>query len=143
MSKGLPDSMDGSSTLIDLLRRQAERQPDRLAYTFLLDGEAQEVRLSYAELELRARAVGALLQGVMLTHGNLLHNSALIHQAFAHTPQSQGVIWLPPYHDMGLIGGIIQPLYGGFPVVLLSPVDFLQRPLRWLQAVSRYRATTS
>ena len=44
---------------------------------------------------------------------------------------------------MGLIGGILQPLYGGFPVVLLSPVDFLKRPLRWLKAVSRYGATTS
>ena len=50
-----------------------------------------------------------------------------------------GVIWLPPYHDMGLIGGILQPLYGGFPVVLMSPLAFLQRPLRWLQAISRYR----
>jgi amino acid adenylation domain-containing protein len=82
-------------------------------------------------------------KGVMLTHANLLHNSALIHQCFGHSPQSQGVIWLPPYHDMGLIGGIIQPLYGGFPVTLLSPIDFLKRPLRWLQAISRYGATTS
>ena len=53
------------------------------------------------------------------------------------------MIWLPPYHDMGLIGGIIQPLYGRFPVTLMSPLDFLQRPLRWLQAITRYRATTS
>ncbi len=82
-------------------------------------------------------------KGVMLTHGNLLHNSALIHRAFGHTPESRGVIWLPPYHDMGLIGGIIQPLYGAFPVTLLSPVDFLQQPLRWLELISRYRATTS
>jgi amino acid adenylation domain-containing protein len=82
-------------------------------------------------------------RGVMLTHGNLLHNLALIQQRFAHTTASQGVIWLPPYHDMGLIGGILQPLYAGFPVVLMSPVDFLQRPLRWLQAITRYRATTS
>src|SRR5262249_13079555 len=59
------------------------------------------------------------------------------------TPESQGVIWLPPYHDMGLIGWILQPLYGGFPVVLMSPVAFLQNPLRWLQAISRYGATTS
>ncbi|WP_153009579.1 AMP-binding protein, partial [Mastigocoleus testarum] len=82
-------------------------------------------------------------KGVMLTHGNLLHNSALIHQCFGHSKDSQGVIWLPPYHDMGLIGGIIQPLYGGFPVTLMSPVDFLQKPYRWLQAISRYKATTS
>jgi FkbH-like protein len=82
-------------------------------------------------------------KGVMLTHRNLLHNSALIHDCFGHSAASQGVIWLPPYHDMGLIGGIIQPLYGRFPVTLMSPVDFLQRPLRWLQAITRTRATTS
>ncbi|HEY0607826.1 MAG TPA: condensation domain-containing protein, partial [Herpetosiphonaceae bacterium] len=82
-------------------------------------------------------------KGVMLTHGNLLHNLALIHQGFGHSERSHGVIWLPPYHDMGLIGGILQPLYGGFPVTLMSPVNFLQRPLRWLQAISRTRATTS
>jgi myxalamid-type polyketide synthase MxaB len=80
---------------------------------------------------------------VVVSHANLLHNSALIHRAFRHGPESRGVIWLPPYHDMGLIGGLLQPLYGGFPVVLLSPGAFIQRPLRWLQAVSRYRATTS
>jgi acyl-CoA synthetase (AMP-forming)/AMP-acid ligase II len=82
-------------------------------------------------------------KGVLLTHSNLLHNSALIQRCFDHSPTSRGVIWLPPYHDMGLIGGIIQPLYAGFPVTLMSPVDFLQRPIRWLQAVSRYQATTS
>ncbi|HLL83144.1 MAG TPA: fatty acyl-AMP ligase, partial [Longimicrobium sp.] len=82
-------------------------------------------------------------KGVMLSHGNLLHDSRLIRDAFGHTRQSRGVIWLPPYHDMGLIGGILQPLYAGFPVTLMSPVAFLQRPLRWLQAISRLGATTS
>jgi amino acid adenylation domain-containing protein len=82
-------------------------------------------------------------KGVMVTHGNLLHNCALIHQYFEHSSHSQGVIWLPPYHDMGLIGGILQPLYGGFPVTLMSPVAFLQSPFRWLQAISRYKGTTS
>ncbi|GAB4385516.1 MAG: fatty acyl-AMP ligase [Elainellaceae cyanobacterium] len=82
-------------------------------------------------------------KGVMVSHRNLLHNSALIYRQFGHTPQSQGVIWLPNYHDMGLIGGIVQPLYGGFPCVLMEPVDFLQQPFRWLQAISHYQATTS
>ncbi len=82
-------------------------------------------------------------KGVMVSHGNLLHNLASIHKCFGHTPNSQGVIWLPPYHDMGLIGGVLQPLYGGFPVALMSSVDFLQKPWRWLQAISRYKATTS
>lgn len=82
-------------------------------------------------------------KGVILTHNNLLNNSAHIYRCFGHSAESQGVIWLPPYHDMGLIGGILQPLYAGFPVTLLSPLDFLQKPMRWLKAVSRYRATTS
>lgn len=82
-------------------------------------------------------------KGVMITHHNLLQNLELIYQCFEHSSQSQGVIWLPPYHDMGLIGGILQPLYGGFPVALMSPFMFLQSPIRWLQAISRYQATTS
>ncbi len=82
-------------------------------------------------------------KGVILSHANLLHNSRCIHTCFDHNAASRGVIWLPPYHDMGLIGGIIQPVYGGFPVTLLAPVSFLQRPFRWLEAISRYQATTS
>lgn len=82
-------------------------------------------------------------KGVMVSHGNLLHNSAMIDRCFGHSQQSRGMIWLPPYHDMGLIGGILQPLYADFPVTLMAPVDFLQKPMRWLQAISRDRATTS
>jgi acyl-CoA synthetase (AMP-forming)/AMP-acid ligase II len=82
-------------------------------------------------------------KGVMVTHGNLSHNLASIYQDFGHSPESRMINWLPTYHDMGLIGGVLQPLYGGFPVVLLSPVDFLQKPLRWLEAISRYGGTTS
>lgn len=82
-------------------------------------------------------------KGVMVTHGNLLHNSTLINQCFADTPQSRGVTWLPPYHDMGLIGGILQPLYIGASTVLMPSVAFIQKPYRWLLAISRYRATTS
>jgi acyl-CoA synthetase (AMP-forming)/AMP-acid ligase II len=82
-------------------------------------------------------------KGVVLTHRNLMSNSALISRLFGHSVQSRGVSWLPPYHDMGLIGGVIQPLYGGFPVTLMAPADFLRRPLSWLQEISRTRATTS
>ncbi len=82
-------------------------------------------------------------KGVMVSHGNLLHNSALIHQSFADTPNSQGVSWLPPYHDMGLIGGVLQPLYVGAPMNLMSAVAFMQKPIRWLQAISQCKATTS
>ena len=76
-------------------------------------------------------------KGVMVTQGNLLHNLAMIYHGFGHTPNSQMVSWLPPYHDMGLIVGVLQPLYGGFPAELMPPVSFLQRPLGWLRAISR------
>lgn len=82
-------------------------------------------------------------KGVIVTHGNVLHNSAIIYNAFGHHHQSQGLIWLPLFHDMGLIGGVIQPLYGSFPVTLMSPVSLVQKPFRWLEAVSKYQATTS
>ncbi len=82
-------------------------------------------------------------KGVMLSHENLLHNSLRIMQAFEITRSQSGVFWLPSFHDMGLIGGILVPLYGGKFNVIMSPVAFLQKPLRWLQAISRYRATIS
>ena len=82
-------------------------------------------------------------KGVMLTHDNLMHNSALICHAFENTRSTTGVFWLPSYHDMGLIGGILQPLYIGRPNVLMSPMAFLQKPFRWLKAITNYRGTTS
>jgi acyl-CoA synthetase (AMP-forming)/AMP-acid ligase II len=254
------------ATLTDLLRCRAVHHPSRLAYIFLKDGEADEARLTYGELDRQARAIGAQLQdlgatgervlllypagleyiaaffgclyagaiavpaypphfnrsierlqaivtdaqatvaltttsilskvvawcrqaehlaalrwidtheladsggegwrepavgsdalallqytsgstgtpkGVMLSHGNLLSNLRMIQRAFQHTEQSIGVSWLPLYHDMGLIGSLLQPLHVGFPCILMSPMAFLQRPFRWLQAISRYRATGS
>jgi 8-amino-7-oxononanoate synthase len=82
-------------------------------------------------------------KGVVLSHANLVHNSALIASAFEHTRNGTGVFWLPSYHDMGLIGGILQPLYVGRPNVLMSPITFLQKPYRWLSAISRFGGTTS
>jgi acyl-CoA synthetase (AMP-forming)/AMP-acid ligase II len=82
-------------------------------------------------------------KGVIVTHGNVLHNSAIIYKAFGHHNNSKGLIWLPLFHDMGLIGGVVQPLYGSFPVTLMSPVALVQKPFRWLEAISEYQATTS
>ena len=82
-------------------------------------------------------------KGVMVTHGNLMHNQQLIHQAFGHSEQSIGVSWLPLFHDMGLIGNVLQPMYVGFPNILMPPLAFLMKPIRWLKAISKYRATTS
>ncbi len=82
-------------------------------------------------------------KGVMLNHASLVHNSALIAHAYEHTRSGSGVFWLPSYHDMGLIGGILQPMYIGCPNILMSPMSFLQKPFRWLSAISRYGCTTS
>jgi len=82
-------------------------------------------------------------KGVMLTHGNLLHNSAVIRRSFGAGEGSRGVFWLPLFHDMGLIGGVLQTLFCGGYSTLMSPVAFLQRPVRWLEAISRTGATIS
>lgn len=82
-------------------------------------------------------------KGVMITHANLLHNEEMIKKAFQHTQESVIVGWLPLFHDMGLIGNVLQPLYLGVPSIFMSPVAFLQKPWRWLNMISRYQATTS
>jgi amino acid adenylation domain-containing protein len=82
-------------------------------------------------------------KGAMLSHGNLLHNAAMTYRFMEHSSTSKFISWLPTYHDMGLIGGILQPLYGGFPCILMPPASFLQRPYRWLKAISDYQGTTS
>ncbi|MFM0566229.1 fatty acyl-AMP ligase [Paraburkholderia sediminicola] len=82
-------------------------------------------------------------KGVMVSHGNVSANEIAIREAMAFSADDIMVSWLPLYHDMGLIGGLLAPLFVGFPVVLMSPAHFLERPARWLQAVSRYRATVS
>ena len=99
-------------------------------------------RESIALLQYTSGSTGAP-KGVALTHENLLYNSSLLAQAFRYNRSSHCVSWLPAYHDMGLIGGVLQPLYGGFRGTFMSPAAFLQRPLRWLQAISRYNATIS
>ena len=82
-------------------------------------------------------------KGVMVTHGNVLSNSECIRRAFELDASSVGVCWLPSFHDMGLISGVVQPLYTGFSTYLMPPAAFLQKPVRWLRAVSRYRGTLS
>ena len=84
-----------------------------------------------------------LPKGAMISHGNVLNNLAMIYEACQYTPQDIGICWLPLYHDLGLVCAVIQPVYVGNPVVMMSPVDFILKPLRWLQAISRYRGTIS
>lgn len=82
-------------------------------------------------------------KGVMLSHSNLLHNASLVYNAVEHTAGDRYVSWLPMFHDMGFMAGVLQPLYAGIPAILMSPVSFLQNPVCWLRAISRYKATTS
>lgn len=82
-------------------------------------------------------------KGVMVSHANLMHNEALMNRAFAMNESSVVASWLPLYHDMGLIGSVLQTVYCGATAVLMSPLAFLQRPARWLSAISRYHATIS
>lgn len=80
-------------------------------------------------------------KGVMLTHRNLLENSKLIAHSFQI--KGGGLSWLPTYHDMGLVGGVVMPMYIGQWSVMMSPLTFLARPTRWLRALSKYRASVS
>ena len=82
-------------------------------------------------------------KGVMLTHANMVHNSKLIAFGFEPTRKGIGLTWLPTYHDMGLVGGVLSPVYYGRPNILMSPVAFLQKPVRWLRGISRYHASVS
>lgn len=82
-------------------------------------------------------------KGVVISHANVLHNAEQIRQAFVCTPEDVGVSWLPFHHDMGLIGHVIEPLYAGLHNYFLNPVDFVARPVRWLQAISRFGGTLS
>ncbi|MDF5813179.1 AMP-binding protein [Pseudomonas aeruginosa] len=86
----------------------------------------------------------ALPKGVQVSHGNLVANEVLIHRGFGIGADDVIVSWLPLYHDMGLIGGLLQPIFGGgVPCVLMSPRYFLERPVRWLEAIGQYGGTVS
>jgi len=266
IESGIPDVLNRGQSFVDFVQYWARHQSQQVAYSFLQDGEAEEIRWTYASLDRRSRAIAAQLQaynlrgeralllyppgvdylaaflgclyagvvavpaypprnqrntprvlavvqdaqvtialttaailptvrsllqeqaglrnlqwlatdklsdelaeawrdpivnretlaflqytsgstgtpkGVMVSHANLLHNAAMTYRYMGHSPQSRFVSWLPMYHDMGLIGGVLQPLYGGFPCILMAPAAFLQRPYRWLKAISDYGATTS
>ncbi len=257
------------SSYVDVLRYHADHQPDKTAYIFLKDGEKEEVIITYAELDLKAKAIAARLQkqcrfgdrvlllyspglefipaffaclyagvlavpvyppspanldasmdklmtiisdakpsaalttqdiatmvdfikgdypevgkinwiasdrvennisadfisqviakdttaflqytsgstgnpkGVMVSHGNIFYNEEMIKTCFEHTDQSIWAGWVPFFHDMGLLGSILHPLHMGIQCIIMSPMDFLKKPIRWLQAISRYKVTTS
>jgi acyl-CoA synthetase (AMP-forming)/AMP-acid ligase II len=80
-------------------------------------------------------------KGVCLTHDNLVSNCQALDRSMGHDPDRVGLSWLPPYHDMGLMGTIVLSMYHGWPLVLMSPMHFVQEPRRWLTAISEYRVS--
>jgi acyl-CoA synthetase (AMP-forming)/AMP-acid ligase II len=81
--------------------------------------------------------------GVVITHRNLICNQEQIRRAFEHDDSTRFAGWLPMFHDMGLVGNVLHPAYLGIECTLMPPAAFIQRPSRWLRAISSYRATTS
>ena len=104
---------------------ESKIEPDHLAFLQYTSGSTSEPK------------------GVMVTHGNLLNNEKLIQQGFNLSASTKIGGWLPFYHDMGLIGVVLNSLYLGVPAVLMSPMAFLKRPVRWLQMISDYQITCS
>ena len=82
-------------------------------------------------------------KGVMLSQHNIMSNCRAMQEHMGMVPGRMGCSWLPPYHDMGLMGGIMGPVYGGWPAVILSPAHFVQRPYRWLKVITEYGVTIS
>jgi acyl-CoA synthetase (AMP-forming)/AMP-acid ligase II len=119
--------LDTETALPDISRawRQPELQADSLAFLQYTSGSTSQPK------------------GVMVSHGNLLYNAQMTDRAFENKEDFTYVSWLPLYHDMGLIGTVLQPMYAGVPSILMSPLAFLQKPFRWLNAISRYHATVS
>jgi acyl-CoA synthetase (AMP-forming)/AMP-acid ligase II len=160
------DAKHEFANFVELLSHRAKNQSKQKAYSFLKNGETEIESLTYQELQIKAQAIATSLQSLKVygERALLLYQPGLdFIAAFlgclyagviavpAYPPRknqnlsSKTIVvgWLPVFHDMGLIGNVLQPLYLGVPCVLMSPVDFLQKPMRWLQAISHYKATTS
>ena len=142
-----------TSSILSKIERLFAQAPELQAMRWLVTDnvtssparEWQDPKASSATLALLQYTSGstAVPKGVMVSHGNLLHNAAYLAQALELTTDSVSVTWLPAFHDMGLSNGIIQPIYTQGRCFLMSPQSFLQWPVRWLQAISRYQATVS
>ncbi|HUY99684.1 MAG TPA: fatty acyl-AMP ligase [Thermomicrobiaceae bacterium] len=134
---------EGLFTQAPELRRLRWLASDRVAGSLAQEWRDPAVTSSSLALVQYTSGSTAEPKGVMISHGNLIHNSDYINRVFALIPDSVTVTWLPAFHDMGLTNGIIQPVYKGRPCFLMPPVSFLMRPIRWLEAISRYKATIS
>lgn len=140
-------------SLLSPLKRQLSAQPDLISTLHWC--ATDESQSSYAPwtpppitpdtlafLQYTSGSTGKP-KGVKVTHSCLWYNQQMLQTAFEHTEACIGLGWLPLFHDMGLIGNVVQSLYVGATTVLMSPLAFVQKPVRWLNAIARYRATTS
>ncbi|MCB0718648.1 MAG: aminotransferase class I/II-fold pyridoxal phosphate-dependent enzyme [Bacteroidetes bacterium] len=141
-----------SSILRDIERQFAEHPHLEAMHRLATDQLPTELCDAYSEFDIKGEDLAFLQytsgstdhpKGVMVSHANLMHNQALMNSAFGLGDGDRVLGWLPLYHDMGLIGNVLHSLYCGVPCVLMAPVTFLQKPIRWLDAITRHRATVS
>ncbi|MBC7878685.1 MAG: amino acid adenylation domain-containing protein [Anaerolineales bacterium] len=141
-----------TSTILLNIEQRFEHAPDLQALHWLntdqvpagLEADWRDPQITSDTLAFLQYTSGSTSQpkGVMVSHGNLMHNLKAISHGFHIDSSVVGVFWLPSYHDMGLIGGMLEPMYLGGSATWMSPVSFLQRPVRWLEAISRYRGNS-
>lgn len=133
------DLLDEASNLEDLTWLATDELSDN-------DGEQFKPRklnpTNLAMLQYTSGSTGTP-KGVMLTHSNLMHNCQIITYAFEPTRDGSAMSWLPTYHDMGLVGGCLNAMFVGSPATIMSPMSFLQKPVRWLRGISKHRVTIS
>ncbi len=152
MADAAPDVIVTHSALLARSRWLIERQIGLAAQTWVLSDTSTSSFEAPNWPEIRSNDLAFLQytsgstaepKGVMIDHANLVANLSAIQAKFELNRESVVVSWLPPYHDMGLIGGIISALWCGYHVVLMDPVQFIKRPLCWLETIDRFRADVS